>query len=680
MQFIDWIIVGGLLLGSIVVGIVLSRRGTADTASYFKSAGGLPWWLLGVSIIATSFAADTPLVVSGLVITDGISGNWFWWCQVPIVMAGVWFYARLWRRANPMTDMELLAQRYSGPEASFLRGFKSFYLAVPYGCLVMGWVNEAMTKVLGLTFPPLPWVRGLDAVLLSIYLATPLSGSREVAARASLEASPAPIVLLQQATAEARDAGIWNEGGDGLLQVARDMNELKILLLLFCICLLYTTISGLWGVVVSDFLQFWVAMIGCAYLAWAAVGACGGIESMMGMIEANYGAGQATRMTTMLPPMTFVEDAGPGPALRLAVFLLVAWWSVGFTDGGSYMAQRLLAARTERDAALGFLAYAIGHYAVRMWPWIIVGLAAAALFPHVEGADPEQGFVRVMLLVLGKGWLGALLAALLAAYLSTISTRLNLSASYLVNDLYRPFMRKDASERHYVRVAMLMTVLMAAGGIIVSLFLHSIKDAWFLLLALNGGIGAIYLLRWYWWRVSAWTELACLGSLLVLAPLTAFTEPTLGSLARAGLLEASTADALLPWLKYPMSLLLSVPVSVGVAIVVTIFARPTDRARLLDFEKSVRAGGPGWARIDREIRGQDPSWCTDSLLTPRNALAWIVSVVGVYAALFGFGGVLFGDRFAFGLEGDGRALSIFVSIIAVASWWGVAVLFERKKA
>lgn len=675
----DWIVIIVFLGGTLAIGLWASRRAREDSASYFKSSGALPWWLLGVSIVATTFAADTPLAIGGLVRTDGISGNWFWWAQAPMVLAGVFFFARLWRRANPMTDMEFIDQRYSGPEASFLRGFKAIYLAIPYGCLVMGWVNKAMASIIGMVFPPLPRIPLVDGALVALVLATPLGNAVGDEARAVLEASDDPAALVIQAN----ETMALAEGADDpvaadLIVLRSRVNELKILGLLFLVCLAYTAFAGLWGVVITDFIQFWIAMGGCILLAILAVRACGGMDAMIEGVVAEVGVDGAGRMLAMVPEMQMIApEGGPGVGLRFLLFVLLSWWVVGFTDGGSYHAQRLLAARSERDAALGYFVFAVAQYGVRMWPWIVVGVAAVVLFPGLGTGEAEGGFILVMRDLLGTGWLGLLVASFLAAYLSTISTQLNLSASYLVNDVYRPFMRPGRAERHYVRAGTMATVLVAFCGAVVSLFLDSIVGAWMLILALNGGIGLIYILRWYWWRISAWSEIVCLGALLLLAPITAFAGPTLGAIVGAGFLAEGTAEAIRPWLRYPATLLISVPLSVGVAIAATILLRPVSREKLLAFERQVAVGGPGWRRIDDDIRKEQADFRPQCLLSPARLGAWGLAVFGVYAALFGCGALIFGDLWALGTN-TGRWFGTGLMAASAASAVLVAWLLGRR--
>lgn len=777
LQTIDWVIIGLYMLISIVIGVIYFARASKSTEEYFKSGGGVTWWLLGTSMVATTFAADTPLVLAGWVVTKGIAQNWYWWSMVPITMLGVFFFARLWKRANPLTDMEFVYTRYSGKPAHALRMGKAIWLALPYGCLVMGWVNKAMAVIIGLVVPNFPRIPILDGLTLFLFLHTPLSsGVHEgildavkhgqidpieigtkynILARPILwnefsegvyeertddrgvfhpnqhqvvldrlglgqtirldtladiegvdpslytETAPPPAATTpSQTTAEiarmvrpvelgdgsivdyaliegrnARNEHTLAEGRrllsqeveasrakaaplagldsaeflHGIYQICSGVNQYKILFTLFVITIVYTAISGLWGVLVTDFFQFWLAMFGCVMLAIFAVQYCGGMEEMLTRMAGIYGLETARAMTSIMPTR---ESGGLGMVswTEWALFIGIFWWAYGFTDGGSYFAQRMLSAKDERHAALGYLWYAVAHYALRMWPWLIVGFAAAVTFPHLaypSGAMPtqaiaEQGYVKMMLEVLGPGWLGLLMAALLAAYMSTIATQVNIAASYLLNDVYRPFIaplierrvqRRTGntafrfSEKHYVRCSIGTTVFIALAGIVVSLMLSAIANAWFLLAGFNAGIGVIYLLRWYWWRINAWTEMTCLLALLF-------------STIAFKILGTKIAGANLT---LPFNLLVTVPFSVGLAFIVTAMTQPTDRDKLKDFYRKVQPGGPGWREIEAEIKAEDPSFVAQSPLVWSNFRNWLLSIACIYLWLVGIGKVVIGQ-------------------------------------
>lgn len=799
LQRLDWWIVIVYLIGMIAIGVALSKRGRKSSEDYFKSGGGMPWWLLGTSMVATTFAADTPLALSGWVVTSGISQNWFWWCGVPVVLGGVFFFARLWKRANPLTDMEFVYVRYSGGAADFLRGFKAVYLAVPYGCIVMGWVNMAMAKIINLTIPNFPRLPGVDAMILALVLHTPLSQAVNPEVRAACQRGDlrplqiaAEYQLLKYENAsffsdvennayEGRAAealatlgavadhlrpdslegmkGVPErlyirsgaEDGDGseagasvappaasasaasmtravtlanghmleyaklrrfegealaagqaeraralrgaaprqaplagmapvdflhqIYKIAANVNQLKILFLLFLITIAYTLISGLWGVLVTDFLQFWIAMFGCVAMAWFAVRQCGGMEAMMLRMSGIYSLEKARAMISLVPTG---HASGLGLMSRgeFWIYVLLVWWTVGFTDGGSYFAQRMLSAKDERHAALGYLWFGIAHFALRMWPWIIVGFAAAVLFPFVPYANgkmpgasvAEDGFIRVLLEVLPPGLVGLMIAALFAAYMSTISTQVNLGASYLMNDFYRPFIAprierrtgRRFEDRHYLRIGMAMTLVMAALGIILSVFISSVAQAWFILASFNSGIGVIYLLRWYWSRINAWTEVVCIGCLLYFAACVMWFKGAIPGLK----------------MDFPFSLLIALPFSVSMALLATLLTPPTDRAKLIHFCKTVQPGGPGWRGIEEEIRREEPGWRANSPLTAENFRLFLLACVCVFCFLFGIGKVVIGDTLYPTITGENAALGM--SAIALLAAMGLNRLLPRR--
>ncbi|NUP88682.1 MAG: hypothetical protein HUU25_02545 [Candidatus Sumerlaeia bacterium] len=743
---VDWVIVVGFIFLSIGIGVYLSKRGQGSSEQYFKGGGGMGWMLLGTSMVATTFAADTPLALTGWVVTSGVAQNWYWWSMVPITMLGVFFFARLWKRANPLTDMEFVYVRYSGNSAHWLRACKALWLAIPYGCIVMGWVNKAMGVIINYVVPDFPRIPFIDQAMLWLFLATPLSSNINPAMVEAIQGGvidPIEVgyshhILQKPILWTEYEAGAYSEytAPDGveypdrhqevlealgitydielnrvgsiegvpngfllsreveldgetvlepiedtdsvevifeLYKVCAGVNQYKILFFLFLIVCAYTAISGLWGVVVTDFIQFWIAMFGCIVLAVLAVRHVGGIDAMLNQMADIYGSAKARGMVNPLPTAE-AGEFGLFTRFQFLLFMCVFWWSNGFTDGGSYFAQRMLSAKDERNAALGYMWYAIAHYALRMWPWLLVGFAAAVLYPRIpfangvmpSGSVAEAGYVKIMLLVLPAGMLGLLVAALMAAYMSTISTQVNLGASYLMNDFYRPFIapgreRRAArrrgnpdfkyDERHYVRWGIIMTVMMAFAGIIVSLFLNTIGEAWFLLAGFNGGIGVIYLLRWYWWRINAWTEIVCLLSLLILTLVLrllcngAFGWPAM--LPADVLGHRVFADTFFEFKvqqmgTIPFSLLVTMPASVGLALLVTFLTAPTDLEKLKTFHRRVQAGGIGWRRIDRLVKAEDPSFQVNSPLTWENTRNWLLGSAMVYFWLVGVGKIIIG--------------------------------------
>jgi|YelNatPaOPRAMG01_1025707.scaffolds.fasta_scaffold00030_35 Na+/proline symporter len=604
---LDWSIVALYVILSLGIGIYFTRRGTRDIGAYFAGGRGVPWWLLGTSMVATTFAADTPLAISGLVVKQGIWGNWFWWAQVPMFMLGVFFFSRLWRRAGILTDNELVNLRYSGKEARILRGFRALYFALPYNLLVMGWVNLSMTKIMALAF-----------------------GIRKGIA--------VPICIA--------------------------------------VTVAYSAISGLWGVIATDFFQFWLAMGMAITLAVISVRHAGGVQTIIEKMMSLYGSEKATSMLSLVP--------SPSDAQAFHIFLLyvlLLWWTVGNTDGGAYLAQRMIAAKNEKHAFLGYLWFNVAHFCLRPWPWILAGMVAAVQFPGIvnpqtNSPDPEVGYIAVMLTHLGPGLLGLMLASFLAAFMSTISTQINWAASYLVNDFYRPFVKPKASEKHYVAVSIAVTVLVAILGGAVSFLMTDIFRAWLLLSAINAGIGIVYIARWYWWRVNAWSEisaiLAILGTVaailyspnpqllrgllvgsVTLAALcvgvrlvrdASWRKANRGSaglaLFSAALAATSVLGFTLPEKSFPWTLLYTVPISLVIWLSVTLLTAPVEENQLMEFYRRVHPGGPGWKRIAARFDEDAPQ--AASLFTRKNILGALLGIVAVYSVLLGFGRLLLG--------------------------------------
>ncbi|MEE4311573.1 MAG: sodium:solute symporter family protein [candidate division KSB1 bacterium] len=612
IHVIDWLIIGAFLVISLLIGLYFSRRGQKNLVEYFASGRGVSWWVLGTSMVATTFAADTPLAISGLFVKQGIWGNWFWWSQIPMFVGGVFLFSRLWRRTRILTDAELIDIRYSGKSSKVLRGFRAVYLAIPYNCLVMGWVILSMTKILGLTFNvPKHW-----AVIICII-----------------------------------------------------------------ITLTYSAMSGLWGVVATDFFQFILAISMAIYLAVVSVDAAGGFATIFTQLSEIYSPERAESMLSLIPSIN-----SPQHAFHIfLLYILLLWWTVGNTDGGLYFAQRMLSARDERHSFFGYLWFNIAHFCIRPWPWIIVGMVAAVMFPGIATRDaitgqlkpdPELGYIAVMITCLKPGFLGLMLASFLAAFMSTISTQLNWGASYLVNDLYRPFIAKNASDKHYVRVSVGLVVLMAFIGGGVSFLMHDIFLGWLLLSAINAGIGIVYIARWYWWRVNAWSEISATSAILIVMaaalicpsdtqmkkilialvcvpPVALLTKALIDSVWRKRhtlliipIIAASTLTILLidrytlPDKVFPWTLLYTVPISLIIWISFTFITKQVDEEKLVQFYRQVRPGGIGWLRIARKIQ---EDFSNDSLFTVVNFRNAILCIIAVSSALFLTGKLILGD-------------------------------------
>jgi len=541
---LDWGFIVASFLVSIGIGLVMSRRGGRSVADYFLTGRSLPWWLAGTSMVATTFAADTPLAVSGLVARDGIAGNWIWWSAASGSMLTVFFFARLWRRAGILTDVEFAELRYSGRPAALLRGFRAVYLGLPINCVIMGWVNLAMAKILAVT---LGWDQ-LTAVMVSLAF-----------------------------------TGV------------------------------YASLAGLWGVVIADFVQFTFAMVGSVALAWFVLRLpeIGGLSGLVAALPE-----ETLAFTPRFDTVT-ATDAATLVALPVATFLTyvtVQWWASWYPGqepgGGGYVAQRMMSARDERHSLLATLWFTIAHYCLRPWPWVIVGLASLVLYPDL--VDKEAGYVMVLRDHLPPGWRGLLLGAFFAAYMSTISTQLNWGTSYLVNDVYRRFIRTTADERHYVTASRVVTLLLMVLSAVVTFYLESIRQAWEFVLESGAGIGLVLILRWYWWRVNAWSEIA----------------------AMVGAALGFTALKLFTTIVFPYTLLAVVGWTTVCWMVVTWLTPPESDDRLIAFYLRVRPDGPGWARI-AALAGEPPPGSLRPIL-----LQWAAGTALVYSTLFGTGTLL----------------------------------------
>jgi Na+/proline symporter len=541
---VDWVVIVLYFVVSVAIALLYSRRAGSSGEEFFLSGRALPWWLAGTSMVATTFAADTPLVVTGLTVKYGIAGNWLWWSFVMSGMLTAVLYARLWRRAGIMTDAEFAELRYAGRPAAFLRGFRACYLALAINSIIIGWVTAAMAKILGLTLGVGKW----------------------------------------QATVG-----------------------------LFVLTALYSTLSGLWGVIVTDFFQFVFAMAGCIALAFFALGAVGGMSGLLATLHARFPDGG---------PLSVLPDLHSAwmPALTFFVYVAVNWWASWYPGaepgGGGYVAQRIMSARDERHALLAALWFNIAHYALRPWPWIIVALVSMVLYPGL--ADPESGYVRVMVDHLPPFWRGFLLAAFFAAYMSTISTQLNWGASYLVNDVYRRFWASGRDQAHYAAVGRLATLVMMVISGVVTYFIGSVEGAWKFLLAIGAGTGLVYLLRWYWWRINAWSEVSAMAAALVV------------SLVAQGVFGLSADDPR----GFGILLLLTTALTTLAWVTVTYATAPEPVTTLRAFYMRVRPGGPGWRAVVPEAEA-------DGRLAA-GLVQWVIGCVVVYLGLFGIGNVVLG--------------------------------------
>ncbi len=571
----DWSVVAAYFLFNVAIGLYYRRRAGRDIREFFLSGRNVPWWLAGTSMVATTFAADTPLAVTGLVAKNGVAGNWLWWCFVASGMLTVFFYARLWRRAGVLTDIEFSELRYAGPPAAFLRGFRAVYLGVLVNCIILGWVNLAMVKIVELLF-------GLP-----------------------------------------KGAALW------------------LVLGLIALTSAISTLSGLWGVLVTDLFQFVVKMGMVIVLAVVAVHAVGGIAAMktqLAALDQLRHAATGSRGSVL----SFVPDVGSAwmPMLTFFVYIAVNWWATWYPGaepgGGGYVAQRMLSAKDERHSLLATLWFNIAHYAVRPWPWILVALASLILFPGL--ADPETGYVRVMIDYLPSSLRGLMVAAFAAAYMSTIATQLNWGASYLVNDGYRRFLRRTAPERHYVLASRVATVVLTVLSATVTWYMDSIAGAWKLLLVTGAGTGTVLLLRWYWWRINAWSEVSAMVAAFVVSLL----------LQTVGGLDSDRPN------DFAWIMLITVASTTVVWLAVTFLTAPESEQTLVAFYRRTRPSRAGWRPVAALAPDVRPS--TDGLA---NLLDWVAGCVLIYGVLFGVGKLLLLEP----LPG-----ALLLGVAALAAW------------
>jgi Na+/proline symporter len=560
---LDIAVIVGFFAINLGIGLYYARRET-NVGEYFLSGRKAPWWLAGTSMVATTFAVDTPLAVTGFVAQNGIAGNWLWWNMAASGLLTVFFFAAMWRRSGVLTDVEFIELRYGGKAATWLRGVRAVYQGVIVNTIIMGWVNLAMVKILSLTLHV--------PTMLALYVCLVLTA-------------------------------------------------------------LYVTIGGLWSVLVTDMLQFVVKMSMAIVLAVAAVAAVGGIGALkngLATIDVAHHASGHGSILAFFPS----GDASWMPLTTFLVFIGVSWWASSYPGaepgGGSYIAQRIFACKDEKNAVLASLFFNVAHYALRPWPWIVVALCALVLYPHgvigADGkADSELGYVQTLVDYLPASLRGLMLAGFLAAYMSTIGTQLNLGASYLTNDLYRRFVRTDASESHYVAISRVMTGVALVLAALVTPLMHSVGDAWKYMLTMTAGVGLVMILRWYWSRINAWSEIAALaisavaGSALYVFNVIPGDDPN------------ATAKRLL----------ITVVVTTIGWIAVTFATQPETDATLLRFFERVRPSGPGWNATARRATAGPPG---DSLGI--GLIDWIAGLGLVFGTLFGIGKFVLGETAA----------------------------------
>lgn len=573
LKNIDWIIIAIFFVVVLSIGWVASRTAGKNTSEFFLGGRGMPWWLLGVSMVACTFSADTPNLVTGMVRENGVAKNWAWWAFLITGMVTVFIYAKLWRRSNVLTDLEFYEKRYGGKPAAFLRGFRSIYLGLFFNVLIMGSVTLAAIKIGAVMFGLDPWV----------------------------------TVLIASATV-----------------------------------VLYAGLGGLKGVIWADFFQYSIAMAGAIYAAIVAMRqpeiiAVGGMQGMLSKLG---------------DTVNFIPDFSD-PSIYVPLLIIpiaVQWWSVWYPGaepgGGGYIAQRMLAAKDEKNAIGATLLFNFAHYALRPWPWIIVALASMIIYPDLASIKAEFPNIDptylkddiaypVMLSKLNPGWLGLVVASLIAAYMSTIGTHLNWGSSYIVNDFYKRFARPNASEKELVMIARISTVfLMILAAIVALFFLNNATQAFNILLLSGAGSGAIYLLRWFWWRINAWTEIvAMIGSTIVAIVLVFFVE------------DADIATKVLDG--FTMKLLYAVTLTTIVWITTTLLTKPENKQVLRDFYRLTNPGGPGWKKVVSDAT-KDGDIINEKELgkpweMPTQILLVFIGCIVIYSSLFAIGNFVYGE-------------------------------------
>lgn len=564
LSTIDWIIIGAFFALSLIIGLLSSRKAGSSVSEFFLSGRNMPWWLLGVSMVATTFSADTPNLVTDLVRNNGVAGNWGWWAFLLTGMLTVFVYAKLWRRSGVLTDVEFYELRYSGKPATFLRGFRALYLGLIFNVVVMGAVSLAAVK--------------FGEVMLGI---------------------PGWLTLLIAGS----------------------------------ITLFYSALGGLKAVIITDFVQFVIAMIGsiwaCIYLV--NMPEVGGLSSLL--------SHEVVRTKLNLLP-NFSDPAVWVPVLLVPI--AVQWWASYYPGsepgGGGYIAQRMFSAKNERHAIGATFLFNVAHYALRPWPWILIALASLVVFPNL--ADLQTAFPNLsadklghdvaypaMLTKLPNGLLGLVAASLIAAFMSTMSTQLNLGASYLVNDFYQRFIRPDASQSHLVWAGRLFTIISTVLGLGLGLLLTSAGQAFDLLLLLGAGTGLIYILRWFWWRINAWTEIVAMISSMIIASYFTFLHDQLGFLPMVGYQKLVTG-ALLTTLVW---------------VIATFFTPVTNDATLRSFYRKIRPGGNGWDPVLAKAAADGETIEKEQGQLPLEILSMLIGCITVYAALFATGAWIYGN-------------------------------------
>ena len=594
----DWAAIAGYLLITLFLGLYFRGRSGKSTEDYFVSGRNVSWWLAGTSMVATTFAADTPLAVTGLVYANGVARNWLWWSFLPSGMMTVFLFARLWRRSGLITDVQFAEMRYAGKSAAFLRGFRAVYLGLLMNCLILGWVTKAMVNIISTSMG----ISDFRALMICVFFLMPFTG-------------------------------------------------------------IYVSLGGLWGVLWTDLFQFVLKMAIVIGVAWYGVRAVGGMPQLLTKLaerRAAVGAG-ASDITALLPDFSrglTGEALWTLPVITFVVHLAVQWWAFWYPGaepgGGGYIAQRIFSAKDERNGLLSVLWFNLAHYALRPWPWILTALVAVILYPNL--AQPERGFMLVATRQTPHALLGILLAGFMAAFMSTVATQLNWGSSYLIEDFYRRFLKKEGSEAHFVNASRLATALLVVAAAAVAWELKSVSDGWKIVLELGAGTGGVYLLRWYWWRVNAWSEISAMFAAMV-TTLALHSDALWNALI--GHSQPFTGSAPVIFAK---TTLCTTGVTTLVWIAVTLLTSAVPQDTLIKFYTKVRPQITGWLPVAK-LAGDVP--VTRDL--GRNLLSWILGCVLIYSALFSIG------KLCFGLYQEG----LLLAILAVASALALSRLMPK---
>ncbi len=592
LHSIDWAFVIAFFILSLGIGIAVSRKAGTSSAEFFLSGRNMPWWLLGVSMVATTFSTDTPNLVTDIVRQNGVAGNWAWWAFLLTGMLTVFIYAKLWRRSKVLTDLEFYELRYSGKAAAFLRGFRAIYLGVFFNILIMASVSLAMIKIGG--------------------------------------------VIL-------------------------NLSPVQTLLIALFVTMMYSALGGLRGVLLTDFFQFFIAMIGSIGAAIIVINLpqVGGLDNLL-------------TNKAIIPKLNLLPDFSNTDALITLLFipLAVQWWSVWYPGaepgGGGYIAQRMLSAKNEKNAIGATLFFNAAHYALRPWPWILVALCSIVVFPDLaslQAAFPnvDPGVIRhdlaypAMLTYLPHGFLGLVVASLIAAFMSTISTHLNWGSSYVVNDFYKRFLNPDASEQRQVLVGRISTVVLVICTGFLALLLSNALQAFQILLQIGAGTGLLFILRWFWWRINPLSELTAMIVSFLIALYLQVIHPYTG----------------LPQISPHIQLVAGVTITTIAWVSVTLFTKPTNEKTLRSFYRLVRPGGPGWKSVveKAEQEGETLESGEKGWDVPIGILCMVVGCFAVYSALFATGYWIYGKHFP----------AIILTLVGIAAIFILMKLWSKMR-